>query len=58
LAWAAQLLNHLGFSEQGLRHLQDTERDKFLRGVVLYAGREVVPFGDKLWAVPLSVWWG
>jgi uncharacterized protein len=26
--------------------------------VVLYAGREVVPFGDKLWAVPLGVWWG
>jgi hypothetical protein len=25
------------------------------RDVVLYAGREVVPFGDKLWAVPLSV---
>ncbi len=43
---------------KGLRHLQETEGDKFQRGVVLYAGREVVPFGDKLWAVPLSVWWG
>lgn len=43
---------------KGLRHLQETEGDTFLRGVVLYAGREVVPFGDKLWAVPLSVWRG
>jgi uncharacterized protein len=43
---------------KGLRHLQETEPALFQRGVVLYAGREVVPFGDKLWAVPLSMWWG
>jgi hypothetical protein len=42
---------------KGLRHLQKTESSTFQRGIVLYAGREVVPFGDKLWAVPLSVWW-
>ncbi len=42
---------------KGLRHLQETEPDKFVRGIVLYAGREVVPFGEKLFAVPLSVWW-
>lgn len=42
---------------KGLRHLQETESAIFQRGIVLYAGREVVPFGDKLWAVPLSVWW-
>jgi predicted AAA+ superfamily ATPase len=42
---------------KGLRHLQETESAIFQRGIVLYAGREVVPFGDKLWAVPLSMWW-
>lgn len=42
---------------KGLRHLQETERAIFQRGVVLYAGRELVPFGDNLWAVPLSIWW-
>lgn len=42
---------------KGLRHLQETEAGRFLRGIVLYAGREVVPFGENLWAVPLSVWW-
>ena len=43
---------------KGLRHLAETESAIFLHGIVLCAGREVVPFGDKLWAVPLSVWWG
>jgi len=42
---------------KGLRHLAETEPAIFQRGIVLYAGREVVPFGDKLWAVPLSLWW-
>lgn len=42
---------------KGLRHLQETESAIFQRGIVLYAGREVVPFGENLWAVPLSVWW-
>ncbi|RFO96342.1 ATPase [Rhodoferax lacus] len=42
---------------KGLRHLQETESAIFQRGIVLYAGREVLPFGDKLWAVPLSIWW-
>jgi predicted AAA+ superfamily ATPase len=40
-----------------LRHLQKTESAIFQRGIVLYAGREVVPFGNNLWALPLSVWW-
>ena len=42
---------------RGLKHLQETEEAIFQRGIVLYAGREVVPFGDQLWAVPLSMWW-
>jgi predicted AAA+ superfamily ATPase len=42
---------------KGLRHLQETETAIFQRGIVLYGGREVVPFGENLWAVPLSVWW-
>lgn len=42
---------------KGLRHLQDTEQHNFQRGFVLYAGREVVPFSEQLFAVPLSFWW-
>ena len=42
---------------KGLRHLQETESTIFQRGIVLYTGREIVPFGKDLWAIPLSVWW-
>ena len=42
---------------KGLRHLQETESEKFQQGIVLYTGNEVIPFGEKLFAVPMSVWW-
>lgn len=42
---------------KGLRHLQETEPQAFNRGIVLYAGRAIVPFSDRLFAVPLSLWW-
>lgn len=53
---AGATVNHGDF--KGLRHLADTEPGRFVRGFVLYAGREMVPFGDRLWAMPLSMWWG
>ena len=46
-----------GVSFKGLRHLQDTEGERFQRGVVLYGGSELVAFSERLWAVPLSWWW-
>ena len=42
---------------KGLRHLKETEPETFQRGIVLYCGREVVPFAADLFAVPLSMWW-
>lgn len=42
---------------KGLRHLKETESQAFQRGIVLYGGREVVPFAADLFAVPLSMWW-
>ena len=42
---------------KGLRHLKETEPEYFQRGIVLYSGREVVPFDADLFAVPLSMWW-
>ena len=41
---------------KGLRHLKESE-PAFARGIVLYAGRELVPFAADLFAVPLSMWW-
>ena len=31
--------------------------DKFKKGIVLYTGKELLPFGNNLWAVPLNYLW-
>ncbi|MDT7858411.1 ATP-binding protein [Rubrivirga sp. S365] len=41
----------------GLRALRDERPEAFHRGVVLYTGPDVVPFGDDLAAVPMSALW-
>lgn len=42
---------------RGLESLRDERPGGFQRGVVLYTGSEVVPFGDGLVAVPMSALW-
>lgn len=42
---------------QGLKTLQDMTDDDFICGIVMYCGRDVVPFGKNLWAVPISNLW-
>lgn len=42
---------------KGLRALEALTGNNFLRGMVLYTGERVVPFGEKLFAVPLSALW-
>lgn len=41
----------------GLRHLRDKLGTRFRSGAVLYTGRNVLPFGDRLWALPIEVLW-
>jgi predicted AAA+ superfamily ATPase len=41
----------------GLRTLASACQDRFAAGVVLYDGTDVVPFGERLAAVPLSALW-
>jgi predicted AAA+ superfamily ATPase len=41
----------------GLRYLRDKLGTRFKGGVVLYAGSDTLPFGDRLAAVPLSGLW-
>jgi predicted AAA+ superfamily ATPase len=38
----------------GLEICRNTIGDRFKKGIVLYTGEEMVPFGDKLWAVPFG----
>ena len=43
---------------KGLRKLAAVCGDSFKLGIVLYDRNATVPFGDKLYAVPLSCLWG
>lgn len=40
-----------------LQELRDQLGQRFCAGVVLYVGEQIVPFGDKLWLVPLPSLW-
>lgn len=42
---------------KGLRSLAETAGRRFHRGLVLYTGTEVVPFGPRLHAVPIDALW-
>ena len=41
-----------------IRALAEARGDRFAFGIVLYDSADVVPFGDKLAAAPLSCLWG
>jgi predicted AAA+ superfamily ATPase len=40
-----------------LQELREGLGKKFIAGVVLYTGEKLIPFGDKLWLVPLPALW-
>jgi len=42
---------------KGLKRLSELRPRRFHRGILLYAGREIVPFAANLHAVPLSCLW-
>ena len=39
-----------------LGQMRDAIGDKFMAGIALYAGHDVLPFGDRLIAAPISLW--
>jgi uncharacterized protein len=41
----------------GLRELANAAGGGFSRGIVLYTGEQLMPFEERLWAVPLGVLW-
>jgi predicted AAA+ superfamily ATPase len=42
---------------KGLRALEQAAGRRFHRGVILYTGSEVIPFGSRLFAVPVEALW-
>ncbi len=41
----------------GLAHLRDKLGARFKAGVVMNTGAETLPFGKRLWAVPVAGLW-
>ena len=41
----------------GLRAFKAAAGDAFVAGIVLYSGERTLPFGERLWAVPVSALW-
>ncbi len=41
----------------GLQTLAEASGKKFIHGIVLYTGNTVLPFGDRMLAVPISALW-
>ena len=42
---------------RGLRSLAADAGSRFTTGVVLYTGDQTIPFGERLWAVPIGTMW-
>jgi predicted AAA+ superfamily ATPase len=41
----------------GLGYLRDRLGDRFKAGAVVHTGVETLPFGERLWAVPVAALW-
>lgn len=40
-----------------LTRMRDAIGEQFVAGIALYTGQQVLPFGDRLWAAPISALW-
>jgi uncharacterized protein len=42
---------------RGLVHMRERLGERLVAGAVLYAGERTLPFGERLWALPLNALW-
>lgn len=42
---------------RGLEELRASRDADFIAGILLHCGEQTIPFGDRLWAVPVSALW-
>ncbi len=42
---------------KGLETLREQAGNDFICGIVLYRNNKIIPFGDKMWAVPVEAMW-
>ena len=43
---------------RGMRRMAEACQERFVMGIVFYDHDQIVPFGDRMFAVPLSLLWG
>ena len=55
--WPVKRLVREANDVRGLQTLATTVGKRWIRGVVLYTGTEMIPFGENLHGVPLSAFW-
>ncbi|HEY5195423.1 MAG TPA: hypothetical protein VIJ51_00180 [Solirubrobacteraceae bacterium] len=41
----------------GLAHIRERVGTRLVAGLILYAGQQTLPFGERLWAVPVQALW-
>jgi predicted AAA+ superfamily ATPase len=42
---------------KGLISFREIIKERFCRGIVLYTGDTIIPFGENLWAIPIQTLW-
>jgi predicted AAA+ superfamily ATPase len=42
---------------RGLEELRESRGGEFVAGILLYCGEQTIPFGDRLWALPVASLW-
>ena len=42
---------------RGVRSFAEVTGDRFARGIVFYTGQQVIPFGERLYAIPVQALW-
>jgi predicted AAA+ superfamily ATPase len=42
---------------KGLRELQESLGDKFIRGIILYSGSQTIPISEQITALPITTLW-
>lgn len=52
---ASQTINIKAF--KGIKHLKETYKKRFLRGILLYTGDKFLKFGENIYAVPINYLW-
>lgn len=59
---AIEVKSGLTIRKSDFKHIEwfraNIAKENPVYGIILYTGRDVMPFGDDCWAIPFSTLWG